>query len=154
MSPVVLALTLVVSASNAQGQGAVTPGAPGRIVASLAAIRVAFKLDPRLTTGLYMGERWVSPPTYSASDIGGVVTIDARAAGLDARRRPVKISARWIAADPEMVSVTTGEGDVVKIRVQRPGESRVRVTADGLSQELAVKAVRQDQVLRVEIAQR
>jgi hypothetical protein len=153
MRNVVLVLTLVVSASNAQGQAAV-PAAPAQIVPSPAAIRVAFKLDPRLTTGLYMGERWVSPPTYSASQLGSIVTIEARASGVDARRRPVKINAKWIAADPDMVTVTPGEGSQVRIAVRRAGESLLRVTADDLTRQLAVKAVQQDQVLRVEITQK
>lgn len=149
-------LALVVSVSNAQGQGAVVPGAaaPVRIVPSPATIRVVFKLDPQLTTGLYMGERWVSPPTYSAFQLGTSVTVEARASGIDARGRPAKINARWIPADPEMVTVTPGEGNEVKITVRRAGESLLQVTSHGLSKSLAVKAVRQDEILRVEIAQR
>jgi hypothetical protein len=82
------------------------------------------------------------------------VTVEARASGLDARGRPARISARWIPADLEMVTVTPGEGNGVKITIHRPGESLVQVMSHGLTKSLAVKAVQQDQVMRVEIAQR
>ena len=156
MSRLVLVLALAVSASSAQGQdGAVGgPGQKGSTLPQPAAIRVAFKLDSRLTTGLYMGERWVSPPTYSASGAGASVTVDVRASGLDAIGRPARISAVWTSSDPAMVSVTPGEGNVVSINVQRPGESTVTVASHGMTRQLAVKAVRQDAVMRVEIAQR
>jgi hypothetical protein len=38
-------------------------------------IAVVFKLDPRLTAGLYMGDRWVSPPTYSTVHPGKQATL-------------------------------------------------------------------------------
>ena len=157
MTSVFVVLALAVSVSNARGQDAVVPattGATVRVVPSPAAIRVVFKLDSRLTTGLYMGERWVSPSTHSAFQVGKSVTVDARASGVDARGRPAKISARWIAADPETVTVTPGEGNEVKITIHRAGESLVQVTSHGLTKTLVVKAVQQDQVMRVEIAQR
>jgi hypothetical protein len=157
-------LALVVSVSNAQGQAGVVPlsqgpvvpgaGSPAPVVPSPAAIRVAFKLDPRLTTGLYMGERWVSPPTHSAFQVGTSVTVDARASGVDAKGKPARISARWTTADPRMVTFTRGEGNDVKITIQRAGESVIDVTSHGVSKQLAVKAVRQGEVMRVEIAQK
>jgi hypothetical protein len=151
-----LVLALAVSASHAQGRDDAVPAAGVRVrpFPPPAAIRVEFKLDSRLTTGLYMGARWVSPPTFSASAAGVGATIDARASGVDARGRPAKIAARWSPEDPEMVTVEPAEGNDVRVSVRREGETVLRVTSGGVTRPLVVKAVRRDEVLRVEIAQR
>lgn len=124
--------------------------APG----AAAGIAVSFKLDPRLTRGLYMGDRWVSPPTYTSTvREGSEVTVDARAEGRDAKGRTSEISPRWIPADPEMVTVVPAKGKDVKITVKRAGETKVTVAAAGVSRELAIKAIRKDDTIRVEITQ-
>jgi hypothetical protein len=114
-------------------------------------IHISFKLDPRLTKGLYMGERWVSPPTYTTT----LETVEAKVAGVDPRGGVRNISAQWTPSDPEMVTVSPSEGQEVKIAVKRPGETTLRVTSDdGASKELSLKAAYQNNVMQVEIAQR
>jgi hypothetical protein len=109
------------------------PKAPG----ALTGIAVSFKQDPRLTKGLYMGERWVSPPVH----------------GVDAKGNKMKIAPTWTPSDSEMVTVTPGEGSDVKIAVKRAGKSTLKVAAPGASKELSIKATEEGDVLRVEITQ-
>lgn len=124
--------------------------APG----DLADIAVSFKLNPELTRGLYMGDRWVSPPTFtSRAPVGTEVVVDARAEGRDGKGRTTKIIPRWTPADPEMVTVTPGEGKDVKITVKRAGETTLEVAAQGFSKDLSIKAIPKGGAIRVEITQ-
>jgi len=116
-------------------------------------IEVSFKLDPRLTRGMYMGDRWVSPPTFTQVGEGKKVTVEAIAKGLDATGKPVKISPEWTPEDPGMVMVTPDQGDAVKITVQREGQSKLKVVSSGVSTELLIKATYQGDTLQVEISQ-
>jgi hypothetical protein len=116
-------------------------------------ITVSFKLDPRITKGLYMGDRWASPPTHTRVQEGKTCTVDARARGFGAKGKPVKIRPKWIPADPKMVTVSPGEGSEVKITVQRDGQSKLTVVTPGVSKELSIKAAYQDNAIRVEISQ-
>ena len=131
------------------------PAAPAATAppAPLRGIDVAFMLDPRLTSGLYMGERWVSPPTYTRVQEGTSLTVAARAAGRDARGTPINISPTWIPADPEMVTVSPGQGNAVQITVHRAGQSRLQVTSQEVSKYLSIKAVARNNGLQVEISQ-
>jgi len=113
-------------------------------------IKVAFKLDPRLTSGLHMGDHWV--PTSSGFQ-EGKCTAEARAQGLGANGRPVRISPKWVPSDAEMVTVSPVEGSDVKITVQRDGQSKLMVVSPGVSRELSIKAAYQDNAIRVEISQ-
>lgn len=122
--------------------------------AQLMDIQASFKLDPRLTQSLYMGERWVSPPTYTGvRQEGKEYILDARAHGIDAKRRRIPISPEWIPSDPEMVVVSPAQGDAVTITVKRAGESRLRVAAHGFSKELLIKAMNEGNAIEVVISQ-
>lgn len=122
--------------------------------AALTGIKVSFKLDPRLTRGMYMGDRWVSPPVYTSTvHEGKELTVEARAEGLDAGGRQVKISPTWTPADPDMVTVTLGQGNDVKITVQRAGQSSLEVASPGYSKKLAIKAIYKNNTVQVEISQ-
>lgn len=123
-----------------------------RAAPTLTGIEVSFKLDPRLTKSLYMGDRWVSPPIYTRIQEGKSITVEIRAVGLDARGKPHNIKPEWIASDPEMLSITPREGNEVNILVQRDGESTLRVTSDRVSKTLGIKAVYKDNTIYVEIA--
>ncbi len=119
---------------------------------ALTGIQVSFKLDPRLMSGVYGGERWVSPPTYVGANAQD--TVEVRALGVDAKGKPIRISPQWIPSDPEMVTVSPGQGDAVKITVKRAGESKLQVTTQGVSNELEIKAASRNNILQFEIAQR
>jgi FKBP-type peptidyl-prolyl cis-trans isomerase len=125
---------------------------PGRsFAAPLRDLKVLFKLDPRLTQAAYMGERWLSPRTYTGTV--GQDTVEVKVLGVDAEGRSRGTEPEWIPSDPEMVTVATGAGGTARIVVKRAGESTLRLTAQGLSRELAVKAELRNGALRVEITQ-
>ncbi|MEA2078464.1 MAG: FKBP-type peptidyl-prolyl cis-trans isomerase, partial [Pseudomonadota bacterium] len=115
-------------------------------------IKTSFKLDPRLTRGLYMGDRWVSPPTYTGvRQEGKEYAVEARAEGLDAKGRPMRISPEWIPSDPGMVTVSPARDGAVTIMVKRPGESHLKVTTAGVSREFSIKAKPRNDTMQVEI---
>ena len=118
---------------------------------SAGGISVKFKLDPRLTQSLYMGERWVSPSTYTINHPGTTATVYARARAVDARgqRSPVD----WTPHNPEMVAVATVKGDEVKISVLRPGESTLQVGHGAAAKKFSVKATYKNGAMLVQISQ-
>jgi hypothetical protein len=119
--------------------------------APLRDINVVFKLDPRLTRGMYMGDRWVST---SSGVQQGKYTAEARVQGVDANGRPVEIGPKWTPADPEMVTVSPGQEGTVEITVTRPGQSSLRVSSEGVTRTLSIKAeVYRDKYLKVDITQ-
>lgn len=122
------------------------------------AIRISFRLDPRVSGPTYGGERWLSPPTYaSAAQPGNEATVEARVHGVDASGRSIRIRPAWTAADPGMIVVSPvapGQLDHVQIRVKHPGESKLKVASLGTSRELLVKARSLGgKAIQVEIAQ-
>lgn len=127
--------------------------AAGPAAASVSGIKVSFKLDPRITRGMYMGDRWVSPPTYTGAQAGKEITVDARVEGLDAKGIPKDISPEWIPEDSGMVAVSPRQGRQVKITVNRTGQSILKVSAPGFSRELSIKATHQGNSIQVEISQ-
>lgn len=116
-------------------------------------IEITFKLDPRLTKGMYMGERWVSPPVYTRVGEGKEVTVEAQARVMDATGRQVAISPVWTAADPDMVTVTPGQGKAVDIIVKRAGQTSLKITSSGITKELVIKATARNNVIQVDISQ-
>ena len=114
-------------------------------------IKVSFKLDPRVTRGMYMGDRWISPPTYARIGEGKECTVEARVEVLDANGKRVDISPEWIPADPEMVTVSPGQGKEMNITVRRAGQSSLKVASPGFSKELIVKATYEGSTIKVEI---
>lgn len=121
--------------------------------ASLKDIKVSFKVDRRLTRSMYMGDRWVSPATFTPARQGKTATVEAATDGLNGSGKRVRIDPEWIPADPGMVEITSGVGDAVWITVKRPGQSRLTVAAQGITKELVIKAVKQGDAIAVEIAQ-
>lgn len=119
----------------------------------LADIQVYFKLDPRLTRGLYMGDRWVSPPIYTRLGEGKELVVEARAHGLGPGGETMKVSPEWIPADPGMVAVSPPRGNLVKITVRRPGRSSLKITSAGISREVTIKASHKEDIMQVDIFQ-
>lgn len=117
---------------------------------ALAHIQVSFKLDPRLASGVYGGERWVSPATYVGAS--GQDTVEVKAVGLDTKGNSVSIIPEWIASDPEMVAVSPSQGEQVKISVKRAGQSSLKVTSNRVTRELTIKAENKGAAMQVEIA--
>lgn len=126
---------------------------PIRTPTDVAGIKVVFKLDPRITRGQYMGDRWVSPSTYTRVGEGKICTIEAKAYVLDTRGRPLTLSPQWAPSDPNMVTVLPNKGNAVTITVYLTGQSSLRVASEGISKELSIKAVYQNNAIRVDISQ-
>jgi hypothetical protein len=103
-----------------------------------------------------MGDRWVSPPTYtSASHPGADVTILAKALARDASGKPLKdVTPVWTPADPQMVTVAPGERGAVSLTVRRSGRSEVTVASGAAARRLTVAAVQERGLWRIDIAQR
>ncbi len=157
---VVVALTgLFLAVRGESDASAPGPKAAGeRLSAAPAAdsptIQVSFKLDPRLTRGLYMGDRWVSPPTYQhATQVGESATLEAKALVIDSRGRPLAAPPTWTPADPEMVAVSPSRGNQVTITVRRAGQTHLKLANGGATKDLTIKAVRQAGAWRVDVAQ-
>jgi hypothetical protein len=76
------AAALVIAVSSLTAPPLAFAGDEKAAPAAAATINVAFKLDPRLSGPTYGGERWVSPPTYTAASAQDVVeaglALDAR----------------------------------------------------------------------------
>jgi hypothetical protein len=121
--------------------------------ASLTDIKVSFKLDPRITQGTYMGERWVSPPVYTRVGEGKELAVEARVHGIDARGKSMNIRAKWMPSDPGMVTVSPGQGDDIKITVHRAGQCSLEVNSQGFSKKLSIKAKYEGSGIQVEISQ-
>ena len=120
----------------------------------LADIKVSFKLDPHLTRGIYMGDRWVSPPTFTSTlKKGDKLTLEARARGLDAKGMKVPVSIRWTPDDPDMVEVEPAEGNEVTITVKSDGESGLTIASPGFSKVLLIKADCEGDAIRAKILQ-
>jgi FKBP-type peptidyl-prolyl cis-trans isomerase FklB len=101
-------------------------------------ISVSFKVDPRLLGGTYGGEQWVSSDHYTGAAAQDIV--EARAMGTDAKGTAVRITPKWISSDTEIMTVSPGQVDRVKIHVKRAGESKLQVVADGITKEFSIKA--------------
>lgn len=121
---------------------------------SLAGIRVAFKLDPRLIDSTYGGARWLSPPTFtSAVQSGKTGTVDVKVRGVDVRGKTVSIVPEWTAADPDLIAVKPGQNDEFRITVNGAGESTLTVASHGVSKKLLVRAKDLGNAVLVEISQ-
>lgn len=142
-------MLVVLAAAVAASARAADPAVP-----SLTDIRVLFKLDAQLSGPTYGGERWLSPPTFTAGAQAGTVgSVDVKVRGVDARGKAVKIVPEWTAADPGMVTVRPGPKEEFRITVTRAGESKLTVASQGFSKELVVKAKQLGSTIQVEISQ-
>jgi hypothetical protein len=113
------ALLLILPAGVAQAQPAASPEA-----AVLKGIKVSFQVDPRVTRGMYMGEQWISPPTYSRLQEGkNKLTVPAKAMGLDAKGGQVKINPTWKSGNTELVQVSPSQGNAVELTIPEEGEA-------------------------------
>lgn len=136
--------------------GAAIPASPELVSpasGSLTAVNIVFKLDPRLSRGLYMGDRWVSPPTFTQVGKGKKLTVEARAEGVGAGGNPVAVNPTWVSADPKTVTVSPAQANEVEINVLRPGTTKLKVEVQGVSKTLSVEVSKLAGTLQVDISQ-
>ena len=137
-----------IGASSVNDEGAQKQAQSGQ----LAEMVVSYKLDPSLMGGSYAQPGWVTPQVYQG--VRGQDTVEVKVAGLDAQGRPIEsIKTEWIPEDPEMVTVSAGTSNSVKILIHKPGESNVTIVSGDLSTTLSIKAESKDNVLQVQISQ-
>ena len=122
----------VVLSSSARAQGT-APSTP-----NITDIQFTYKRDPRMVDPTRGLGPWVSGPNYGGATAQD--TVEVRAEGVDAAGKPAKISPRWVPSDPGMVTVSPREGDDVKITVHKAGESKLKITYQGWSKELEIRA--------------
>jgi hypothetical protein len=121
----------------------------------LSALEVTFKLDPRLTRGVYMGDRWVSPATYTrVQEPGKDLVVDARAEGRGLQGETVQVSPAWTSSDPDVLYVVPTKGAAVEIHVLGEGTSDLSVAGNGASRQYQVNVTRQIEALRVDIVRK
>ncbi|HJW47024.1 MAG TPA: hypothetical protein VJ484_11120 [Lysobacter sp.] len=67
-------------------------------------LAVAFRLDPALTRSLYLGDRWVSPPSFYFAQPGTQYVVQAKLQAIDSRGERIDLSGDWTTNDPEMIA--------------------------------------------------
>lgn len=150
--PIPTALRASARASAPATESMPTP--PAQAAASVRAPRmvVAFRLDPALTRSLFLGDRWVSPPSFAFAQPGTQYVVRAKLQEIDSDGERTDLSGNWATTDPEMVAIDRGQGEVT-IVVRQPGESDLTVTAGGESKVLHVRARRLADAMQVAIDQ-
>lgn len=138
------------------GSGPATPSADARAAGAAAALKprlvVTYRLDPSLTRGLYLGDRWVSPPEFRFAQPGDEYVVQAKLQSIDEWGDRSDLTANWSASDPAMVAITR-EPDRVTLVVREAGESRVTVTSGSESKVLRILARQTPDAMDVAIMQ-
>jgi hypothetical protein len=138
---VVLACILALGAPIAGAPAGASEESPDAAPSAAAHMEIAFKLDPRITKGLYMGDRWVSPPTYTRTAQGSSVTVDAKVDCRDARGIPASESIESRASDPDMVTVSQPVSpNQLEISIHRLGTSTLELSCGPVSKSLVIAA--------------
>lgn len=119
------------------------PPAPDKTVGPVpSGIRVKFLLDPSLTRGLHMGERWVARATFTTvRQHGRRASLDARATGIDGNGSVMypRLEAEWLVHDSGPVEVSSTEANRVTITMQSPGEATLRVRYGDVVEDLRLR---------------
>ncbi len=116
-------------------------------------LAVAFRLDPELTHGMYLGDRWVTPPSYFFAQQGTQYVVQAKAQKIDSRGEHIDLTSDWAPTDPDMVAVTRRKNGEVTIVVRRPGESSMTVSTGDGSKVLHIRATQVGDAMQVAIDQ-
>ena len=115
------------------------------VVASTQAVaadpKIAFKLDPRVTGGLYMGDRWVAASNFIQVQNGARLIVAAKGPQ----------GASWVAADPSMVTVTPVSDREVRLTINRAGATTM--TAAGKVLTIKAEPAAAQGLLKVQISQ-
>jgi hypothetical protein len=120
-----------------------------------ASLQVAYRLDPWMLSGNYGSGFWATPAVLGPTTQGdNKFVVEARAGGFASGGAAIK-DAQWSSSDPALVRVNpAGHGtNDVRITVAKAGQSRVHVSAAGLSKDLVITAEAKDEALLVTIAQ-
>lgn len=130
-----------------------TPATPQQPIARKPQFVVAFLLDPSLTRGIFMGDRWVSPPSYFFAQQGLQYVVQAKAQLIDTRGEHIDVPAEWAPSDPGMVAINRGTTGAVTIVVTRPGDSNLAVSMGNGVKTLHIHANQVADGMQVRITQ-
>ena len=143
-------------AAAAARPGGTQAEANARAAASAAAASrtiVSFRLDRAVTSGLFLGERWVSPAVFHFAQPGTQYVVQAKLQSVDAQDDYVDLDGSWSTDDPEMIAITRNEDGGVTLRVRRAGEARVFAASGKETKALGVQARRTADAMDVVISQ-
>lgn len=128
-------------------------GNPARPAAPKPRLAVAFQLDPEVTGGIFLGTRWVSPPSWFFAQQGRQYVVRAKAQAVDRDGDRADLDGNWSVSDPQMIAISRGQDGVVTITVREPGDSEMTVSAGQQSKRLHVHAARVADAMQVRINQ-
>lgn len=125
----------------------------GRPIERTPQLAVAFRLETELTRGMYLGDRWVSPPTYYFAQPGKRFVVQAKPQQIDKRGERLDLAGEWTTSDPDKVSVIQRKHGEVTIVVEQPGDATVKVTTGNGSKLLKIHATQVADAMQVAIDQ-
>ena len=114
---------------------------------------VAFKIDPDLMRGSFLGERWVSPPTFAFAQPGKEYTTHAKLQSVGDDGTRTDLTGDWSTSDPNMIAISHDQVGQVTIVVREPGEGQLVAAAGGQRKVLQVRATRTDDAMEVAFVQ-
>ena len=150
------AMVATTAATSGTSADAEAQRKPSGVVAGMPKSRmvVAYRLDPSLTSGLFMGDRWVTPERYAFAQQGTKFVVQAKMQAIDdAGSEPLDLSGNWASHDPEMVALTREADGVVTIEVRKPGRTELVASAGGETKTLQVTAKQTPDSMQVAIEQ-
>jgi len=143
----------LVAASSTPQDGTPAPKVQQQVVRRDPKIAVAFKLDPQVTRGMFLGERWVSPPSFFFAQQGPEYVAQAKAQYVDATGGRTDVPASWATTVPDMISVMPHESGDATIVVHHPGEGDLTVATSNGSKRVHVKALQVGDGMQVDFRQ-
>jgi hypothetical protein len=116
-------------------------------------MEVAFRLDRDITAGHYLGERWVSPPTFNFAQPGKEYVTHAKLQQVADDGTRIDLSGDWSTNDPEMIAISRDQPGQVTIVVREPGQAQLVASAGGVRKVLQVTATRLPDAMEVAFVQ-
>lgn len=114
---------------------------------------VAFRMDRDITRGHYLGDRWVSPPTFAFAQAGDEYVTHAKLQAVGDDGMPVDLSGEWSTSNPAMIAISRDAPGEVTIVVREAGEADLVASAGGQRKVLRVTAIRHPDAMEVAFAQ-
>jgi hypothetical protein len=114
---------------------------------------VAFKMDPDIMRGSFLGERWVSPPKFEFAQPGKQYTTHAKLQQLEDDGTRTDLSGDWSTNDPEMIAISRDQPGQVTIVVRKPGEGQLVASAGNERKVLQVRATQTEDAMEVAFVQ-
>jgi hypothetical protein len=126
---------------------------PPTAAAPVPRLVVAFHLDPDITRGLFLGDRWVSPPSFAFAQPGNRYVVHARMQQIGTDGERTDVSGQWATSDPDMMALTPEDDGAVRIEIDEVGSAQLRAVGNGETKILQVNARKLDDAMEVEFRQ-